>query len=192
MTNERVGAWILRALVIVTFADASLFVAERYWPRPPLQLLRGDPGRQMPVPRVVGWSADERPGEAQLEKGTKGWVVRYFSTQCSYCMSDDVGTRLAKDLHASGFPVTILAPSPSEVIADESVVAEGMARLSFISMDWIRQVRLNGTPSLLIFDFADRLIWFHQGRMNEATAAAARRAAGLAASIVPIRSQKAE
>jgi hypothetical protein len=95
----------------------------------------------------------------------KGWAVRYTSPGCKFCRADEPKwSALKSELVASGYQVYDLLPSSSK---RPTVGHNDEMPIAFIDVGWMKQYRLTGTPTTLIFNRHGKIIWAHAGTMSD-------------------------
>jgi len=96
-----------------------------------------------------------------------GWVVRYTSMGCIYCYLDFEWERLAPVLERLDYRIILLLPRETDHYHDEQIIPESAQQMAFVRMDWIKQFRFSGTPTLVIYDNNGRVLWQRSGMLNE-------------------------
>jgi hypothetical protein len=100
--------------------------------------------------------------------GKPGWIVRYTALGCEYCQADEpMWRRLSSELRKLGYQVIVIVPTTRDEYPSDSKTLVGAQQESLVNVGWIKQFRLNVTPTLLIFDTNRGLIWSHQGMLGE-------------------------
>jgi thioredoxin-related protein len=107
---------------------------------------------------------------------SSGWVVRYASTGCIYCRLDFEWERLVPLLERLGYRTTILLPKETDEFEDDKIISENAQQMAFVKMDWIKQFRFTGTPTVIVFDNNGRVLWHHNGMMKNVDYESARSA----------------
>jgi hypothetical protein len=118
------------------------------------------------IPPPVGFSAR---GESVLAIPwkQKGWAVRYSAKDCHFCQQDEKQwSQVASELRRLGYRIIQVSPNSKEMGQEESQASIGVQQEAYVSMEWIRRLRLTVTPTLLIFAPDQRLIWANQGTLN--------------------------
>ena len=111
-----------------------------------------------PAKEKISWD------ESLLEPS--GWVVRYVSRECIYCKLDYEWERLVPQLERLNYRTILLLTKEADQLNQDQVVPKSAQQIAFIKMDWIKQFRFNGTPTVVIFDKNGRVLWHHTGIMN--------------------------
>jgi len=96
-----------------------------------------------------------------------GWVVRYASSGCIYCRLDFDWERLIPLLERLNYRVILLLPEEERAFEEEQLMPETAQQAAFVKMDWVKQFRFTVTPTLVIFDNNGRVIWHHEGMLND-------------------------
>lgn len=97
-----------------------------------------------------------------------GWVVRYASKGCIYCMLDYEWENLVRQLEPLNFRTILLLPKEADQFDKDKVVPETAQQMSFLKVDWVKQFRFSKTPTVVIFDGDGNVLWHHRGMMNNA------------------------
>jgi hypothetical protein len=134
----------------------------------------GLPPENRPDARLLGF--DARGSAIELLSGGRGTAIWYATKDCPYCNRDAEWTSLAAALKAKGLQVLILLPGQSHRFASESRKVNGAQQMAFVSGEWLAQFPLLITPTLLIFDGNERLIWHRRGMLSATDSASALRA----------------
>ena len=131
-----------------------------------------------PYYRAAGEQGMVQPPEGFTSSGDKvelagqrqlGWAVRYAAKNCQYCRKDDsLWIPLGRQLMQLGYQVIVIAPSTQDEYPDNTQPPPGALQESLVNMDWAKQFRLTVTPTLLIFDRTQGLIWAHTGMLQPA------------------------
>lgn len=120
-----------------------------------------------PVPPPYGYDPVGQPlNVLRPGRTVKGWVVRYAARDCHYCREDAQWPRLANELEDLHYQVIILLPNAKQAFSKNDLVPSDALQEAFVSMDWVKQFRLNMTPTVLIFDCNQHLIWFQRGMLS--------------------------
>jgi len=96
-----------------------------------------------------------------------GWVVRYASNGCIYCKLDHEWERLAYQLEQENFRIITLLPNEMNQFDDAQIIPKTARQMVFIKMDWAKQFRFIGTPSVIIFDNNGHVLWHRTGMLND-------------------------
>jgi predicted CoA-binding protein len=97
----------------------------------------------------------------------KGWAVRYYAKDCHFCQQDEKQWgQVASELRRLGYRIIALSPESKQLGPDASQASIGAQQAAYVSMEWIRRLRLNATPTLLIFGPDQRMIWAQEGTLN--------------------------
>ena len=96
-----------------------------------------------------------------------GWVVRYASAWCIYCNLDFEWDHLASLLEHLNYRIILLPPKEMDQINDVHKFSKNMQQMTFVKMDWIKQFRFTGTPTIAIFDNKGRMLWHHTGMLKD-------------------------
>jgi len=105
-----------------------------------------------------------------------GWVVRYASNGCFYCKLDFEWERLAPQLELLNYRTILLLPKEENQFDENQIIPKTAQQIAFIKMDWIKQFRFTGTPTVVIFDTNGRMLWHHNGIMSNADYESAKKA----------------
>jgi len=95
---------------------------------------------------------------------SSGWVVRYTSKGCTYCAQDSEWERLVLLLERHNYRTVLLLPTEKNKYDEDEQTLQQMA---FVKMDWIKQFRFTGTPTVVVFDNSGRVLWHRVGMLNE-------------------------
>jgi len=95
-----------------------------------------------------------------------GWVVRYTSKGCTYCAQDSEWERLVHLLERHNYRTILLLPTEKNQYDDDELLST-LQQMAFIKMDWIKQFRFTGTPTVVVFDNNGRVLWQRVGMLNE-------------------------
>ncbi len=105
---------------------------------------------------------------------TKGWVIRYASRFCRFCAADEpMWNALSGRLSTRGYSIQILLPSRLDAYTAHTVRPLGSVQIAFVSLDWIKHLQLDATPTILIIKRQGGLVWFHEGTLSSADVSAA-------------------
>jgi len=96
-----------------------------------------------------------------------GWVVRYASSGCIFCKLDYEWEYLASQLERLNYRTIILLPNLESQLDDVSIIPKNAQQMAFVKMDWIKQFRFTGTPTVIIFDSNGRVLWHLNGMLKE-------------------------
>lgn len=105
-----------------------------------------------------------------------GWVVRYSSKGCKFCLLDFEWERLVPQLERLNYRTILLLPTEADQFDEGQMISGNAKQMVFVRMDWIKQFRFTGTPTTVIFDNNGRVLWKHFGIMKEADYKSAGRA----------------
>jgi hypothetical protein len=105
-----------------------------------------------------------------------GWAIRYAGADCPYCLKDTQWNFLASKLQNAGVHVIVLLPGPQQAFSKDRLVPEGAPQEAFVTTEWIRHFRLVVTPTLLLFDSHQHLIWHREGMLDPSDVSSALRA----------------
>ena len=121
-----------------------------------------------PPPPLTAWTVS---GERVVRTRGAGVIaVRYASSTCAFSTNDPVWEKLSARLKGSGVQVVVLLPGAKHEFTAEKLVPKSAPQALFVSADWARRYALTVTPTVLIFDVADRLVWHRRGVLNAADA----------------------
>lgn len=135
----------------------------------------GQPVAGYATPALSGVAVDGTAvGPSRAAQGTAVW---YASKECPYCQRDEEWEALAPLLAADGMRVLILLPFSAHGFPPDSRKQQHGLQIAFIAREWITHFPLNVTPTLLILDGDDRLVWHKRGVLSPADSARALRAA---------------
>jgi hypothetical protein len=167
---ERNIAILLTAMIIL---DLALFVrvslAERRL-QSVATVVRPGAGTEM-IPPPSGFRSDGT--RIDLSMARKGWAVRYAGESCPFCAKDTQWNVLANRLQDMGIEPIVLLPSPQDEFRKTHLVPEGIPQEAYVDMEWVKHFRLTMTPTLLLFDNHQRLIWQRQGMLDPSDTSAA-------------------
>lgn len=97
-----------------------------------------------------------------------GWVVRYASKGCVYCMLDFEWEWLVPQLEQRNYRSIVLLPKEEDRFDEDRIVPRTAQQMAFVKMDWLKQFRFTGTPTVIIFDNKGHVLWSHYGILKEA------------------------
>ena len=97
-----------------------------------------------------------------------GWVVRYASKGCAYCAQDTEWDRLVPLLDRHNYRTLLFLPKESDQFDEDGMLSRDLRQMAFVKMDWIKQFRFTGTPTVVVFDKTGRVLWGRVGKLNEA------------------------
>ena len=121
-----------------------------------------------PAPRLSAWTL---AGERVLQqRGSAAIVVRYASSTCAFSTNDPIWEKLSARLDALGIHSVVLLPGESHKFEPEKLVPRNAPQVLHVGGDWARRYALAVTPTVLIFDATDRLIWHKHGVLVAADA----------------------
>jgi hypothetical protein len=138
----------------------------------------GRAGRESPGTPTAGFGLGGTPVELAGQKA--GFAVWYASSRCPYCQKDDEWRRLAVALQQRGLRVLVLLPSVADSFAADEPLLGDAQQVAYMNAEWLRRYPLSVTPTLLIFDREQRLIWHKYGMLKPADTRAALSAVDLA------------
>jgi len=107
------------------------------------------------------------------ERSGVGFAVRYASSRCPFSQNDPQWKLVATELQELGLKVIVLLPGPHDEFQEDQVIPRHAQQASYVNADWIRRYPLTMTPTLLIFDSRNQLIWHRQGVLSRAASHAA-------------------
>jgi hypothetical protein len=121
----------------------------------------GKPGPMLPPD---GYSS--KGARVVLPASAAGWVVRYTSKRCEHCKEDEpTWNQLATALGSLGYGVLVVVPSAKDEYPEREIVPAGAQQASYVNVDWIKRLRLTMTPTVMIFNPSQGLIWEQQGTL---------------------------
>jgi len=97
-----------------------------------------------------------------------GWVVRYASKNCIYCKMDFEWERLVPKFEQYNYRTIVLLPDERSQFDEEMIFSENVQQMIYARMDWIKQFRFIGTPTVLIFDNKGHMLWYKSGILKNA------------------------
>jgi hypothetical protein len=97
-----------------------------------------------------------------------GWVVRYASKRCVYCLQDSEWERLALQLERLNYRTIVLLPKEADQFDEGEIIHQTVRQMAFVNMDWIKQFRFTMTPTVVVFDNNGRVLWHRTGMLQEA------------------------
>lgn len=132
-----------------------------------------------PAPTFVGYREDGKPVTySGVEPGLAVW---YASRACPYCERDLEWDRLSSKLQEQGVRIVILLPAAGLSFLPEKTRPRTTEQVAFVDGAWLRRYPLSVTPTLLLFDRHQRLVWHKWGSLTaEDTGAALNAIAGRA------------
>ena len=126
-----------------------------------------EPDRPLPTVGLAGYTSTGVRLLPHARAG-KGWAVRYGSSKCEFCRVDEAGWKnLKSQLVAKGYHIYDVFPDAQDIYAGVPIEQPSETQLSFVNVAWMKQYRLTGTPTTLLFDGHGSLIWAHAGVMSE-------------------------
>jgi len=105
-----------------------------------------------------------------------GWVVRYASSGCIYCMLDFEWERLVSQLELHNYRTILILPKETDQFDEDRIIPENAQQMAYVRIDWVKQFRFTGTPTLVIFNNNGRVLWHNRGMLNEADYKSAKKA----------------
>jgi hypothetical protein len=168
-----VSRTIALLLGIAMTADAYLILtvpaarARNHAPLGPQAVLRGDPERLAPP------EAFSESGALLAIKPAAGWAIRYASNSCPLSAQDSEWPRLATQLSKHGIPIMVILPEPANAYAADEIIPKGASQAAFVSLDWVKHVRLTLTPTVILFGATGETIWYRLGILSTADVEAA-------------------
>jgi len=97
-----------------------------------------------------------------------GWVVRYAGRGCIYCKLDFEWERLATRLEQLNYRTILLLPNDADKFDEDGIIPWNAQQMAYVSMDWVKQFRFSGTPTVVIFNDSGRVLWHGKGMLSEA------------------------
>jgi hypothetical protein len=98
---------------------------------------------------------------------TRGWAVRYASQTCEYCRADEPQwSRLKSRLLENGYRIYVIPPNAQGAYPEGASAIFGTTQIPYVSVGWIKQYRLVGTPTTLLFNGSGKMIWAHLGEIS--------------------------
>ena len=95
-----------------------------------------------------------------------GWVVRYARNGCIYCSLDFDWERLVSQLERLNYHTVLLLPKETNKLDEDQIFPKTAQQMAFVRMDWIKQFRFTGTPTVVIFDNNGHVLWRHRGMLK--------------------------
>jgi len=157
----------ISSIVLVTFMVFNAFILIRIW-----QLISTDslcrekkaefilPDGFQPTKTKVSWD--------ETLSAPSGWVVRYASSGCIYCKLDYEWEKLLPFLKSHNYRTLLLLPKIGDQFEEDQIQSENVRQMAYVKMDWIKQFRFTGTPTVVIFDSNGRVLWQHRGILKDA------------------------
>jgi hypothetical protein len=93
--------------------------------------------------------------------------VWYASKNCPYCKRDQEWPVLAADLQSKGLQIVVLSPIYAHRFALEETRLSNVLEVPFVGGEWLAQFPLSVTPTLLVFDGEQRLVWYKRGMLSK-------------------------
>lgn len=167
-TRITVANGLYALLAVVTIADVTMYSY--------LKVLTHQSATDSTpfVRNISGAAASLRPhgySDAGVEvpaasSSDKGWAVRYTSLGCKFSRADEPMWRVLKSaLVSGGYHIYDVAPYPLKRLPAPAG-DQHESQIAFIDVGWMKQYRLTGTPTTLIFNSHGRIIWTHSGTMD--------------------------
>jgi hypothetical protein len=139
---------------IVTARVQLHFVRERY----------GQAGTADSATPFVGYRED---GAAVRYDGAQpALAIWYASKTCPYCTRDLEWDKLASQLQQRGVKIVILLPGSGLGFSPLETRPLGAEQAAFADGTWLGRYPLSVTPTLLIFNRDQRLIWYKLGMLT--------------------------
>lgn len=107
-----------------------------------------------------------------------GTIVWFGSDQCPYCKADHEMPRLVTALQKRGWQMIVLLPSYDQSFAPAQLGLSNVQMVPFVGGEWLKQFPLVVTPTLLMFDGSQRLVWYNRGKLTASDSVEALRVAG--------------
>lgn len=120
---------------------------------------------------LIGVEPDGSP--VNLSDNRMGTAIWYASKDCPYCKRDEEWKRLSKELQAKGMRVVVLLPSREYLFNDEDWAPKNVQQIAFVNPEWVAQYPMHVTPTLLIVDGNQRLLWHRRGMLSREDVASA-------------------
>lgn len=128
--------------------------------------------------KFAGFDADGR--SVNVSVGAAGGTVVWFGTdQCPYCKADREMPRLVAALQKKGWQTIVLLPSYDRRFVPGELGLSNVQMVSFVGGEWLKQFPLVVTPTLLMFDREQRLVWYNRGKLTLSDTMHALRVAGI-------------
>ena len=105
-----------------------------------------------------------------------GWAVRYASSGCIYCKLDFEWENLASQLERRNYRIITILPNASSQFDKDQIIPKNAWQMAYVKMDWIKQFRFLGTPTVIIFDSKGHVLWQCTGMMSSSDYEAAAKA----------------
>jgi hypothetical protein len=115
--------------------------------------------------RFVG--VDVNGGFVDLSASKSGIAVWYASKNCPYCKRDQEWPTLAADLQAKGVRIVVLSPRYAHRFPPGEIGLSNVLEVPFVAGEWLAQFPLSVTPTLLVFDGEQRLVFYKLGMLNK-------------------------
>jgi len=96
-----------------------------------------------------------------------GWVVRYASRGCIYCNLDYEWENLIPIFERYHYRTILLLPKESDQFDENQIQSIYIKQMAYAKVDWIKQFRFTGTPTVIIFDNNGRVLWHRSGMLKE-------------------------
>jgi len=87
-----------------------------------------------------------------------GWVVRFVSSGCIYCKMDFEWEKLVPLFERYNYRTILLLPRETDQFDEDQIFPETARKMAFVKMDWIKQFRFSGTPTIVVFDNKGRVL----------------------------------
>ena len=99
---------------------------------------------------------------------TRGWAVRYASQACPHCRADEQQwNELKSQLLEKGYRIYVIPPSAQDAYPNDASSISGATQLPYVNVEWIKQYRLTGTPTTLLFSGSGKMFWSHLGEISK-------------------------
>jgi len=114
----------------------------------------------------TGFTGDDQRTVA-VSSASRGWAVRYASTNCHFCRDDQKRwSGLAEQLADKGYQIVTIVPDSQESYSADGLVPKASVQQAYVDLGWLKNFRLSATPTLLLFDSKHGLIWAHKGTLS--------------------------
>jgi hypothetical protein len=132
----------------------------------------GQPESPRAPASFVGYAEDG--SRIALSSADRGLAVRYASRDCPFCKQDQEWAPLASYLQGRGIRVVVLASNSSQKYDAARLQPAGVPQAIFVGAEWLKQFPVAVTPTFLLFDLGEQLIWHKRGMLTAGDAAAVR------------------
>ena len=156
----------LATSVLILVIAVNVFILFRIWQMMPMDSFYREKKTEYILPD--GFTPEKtKVLQDESSSALSGWVVRYASRGCIFCNLDYEWERLVPVLERNNYRTILLLPNETDQFAESRVLPESAEQMAYVKMDWIKQFRFTGTPTLVIFNNKGRVLWHRTGMLQD-------------------------